>query len=96
MSNIHRSRDARKVLEFDITTHKKGFISETTIDGSATKEYFQFKEIHKVLHHPGVGVEIVNYNDHRRVFYNDEEGKSQILYDAINGTMLTWMNSNLN
>lgn len=93
---VHKSKDARKVLEFDITTHKKGFISETTIDEIVTKEYFQFDEIHQVLHHPGKGVEIVMYNDKRRVFYNDEEGLSLVLYDAINGTMETWINTNLN
>jgi len=91
-----RFKDAKKVLEFDITTHTKGFIAESTIEGIVTKEYFQFKEIHQVIHHPGKGVEIVNYNDKRRVFYNDELGKSQELYDAINSTMSTWMNSNLN
>ena len=94
--SIHKSKDAKKVLEFDITTHKKGFICESTVDGIITKEYFQFKEIHQILHHEGIGVEIVNFNDKRRVFYNDEPGNSVILYDAINNTMLTWMNSNLN
>ena len=96
MSSIHKSKDAQKVREFDITTHKKGFISETTVDGTTVKEYFQFKEIHQIIHHPNTGVEIVGYNGKRRVFYNDVPGDAQILYNAINTTMLNWMESNLN
>ena len=92
----HKSKDAKKVLEFDITTHKKGFVSETTVDGNTIKEYFQFKEIQQIIHHTNVGVEIVGLNNSRRVFYNDGIGESQVLYDAINNTMITWMNSNLN
>lgn len=91
-----RTRDAKKVLEYDISTYRKGFVAETIIDGIVTKEYFQFKQIHKVLHHPGKGVEIVGYNKDRRVFYNDGDGESQILYEAINTTMINWMKSNLN
>ena len=91
-----KAKDARKVLDFDITTHIKGFIAETIINGSVYKEYFQFKEIHQVIHHPAVGVEIVGYNNKIRVFYNDEEGKSQLLYDGINVAMAAWMNSNFN
>jgi len=89
-----KSKDAKKVLEFDITTHRKGFVSETIVNGVIVKEYFQFKEIYQILHHPGKGVEIINYNDKRRVFYNDEEGRSEVLYKAINNTMSKWMNSN--
>lgn len=91
-----KSKDAKKVTEFDITTHKKGFIAESTIDGDTIKEYFQFREIHQIIHHVGIGVEVVFYNEHRRVFYNDEPGMSQSLYDAINLNLLNWMNSNLN
>ena len=96
MSNNILSKNAKKSIIFDITTHTKGFISESTIEGNTTKGYFQFKEIHELIHHPGVGVEIVGYNDRRRVFYNDETGKSLELYDAINAKMLSWMDSNLN
>lgn len=91
-----KSKNARKTIEFDITTHTKGFISETIVDGNIIREYFQFKEIHQIIHHPDIGVEIVNYNNGRRVFYNDVPGESQTLYDAINTNMLTWMDSNLN
>ena len=92
----HKSKDAKKVLEYDITTHTKGFIAESAIDGSIVKEYFQFSEIHQIIHHPNIGVEIVNHNDKRRVFYNDVLGDSEILYDDINSSLLNWMNSNLN
>ena len=96
MPNPMKSKDARKVLEFNINTHTKGFTAETTIDGSSVKEYFHFREIHQIIHHPNRGVEIVSYNDSRRVFYNDEPGESQQLYDAINGAMVSYMKSNLN
>lgn len=90
-------KDAKKILEFDIITKTKGFIAETTtVDGIVVRNYFQYKEIHQVIHHPDKGVEIVNYNERRKVFYNDEPGESLILFDAINNTMLVWMNSNLN
>ena len=92
----HKSKDAQKVLNFDITVHTKGFISETIIDGNIIKEYFQYKEIHQVIHHFGKGIEIIGYNNKRRVFYNDVLGEAEALYDAINETMTTWMNSNLN
>ena len=92
----HKSKDAQKVLEFDIVTYTKGFTSEVTIDGSLIKEYFQFKEIHQIVHHPDIGVEIVGYNGGRRVFYNDVSGESLILFNSINNTMIAWMNSNLN
>ena len=92
----HKSKDARKVLEYDITAYTKGFVAETVIDGSTVKEYFQFREIHQIIHHPDVGVEIVGYNGGRRVFYNDVVGESLILYDVLNVPLLAWMNSNLN
>lgn len=91
-----KTKDSKKTLEFDITTYTKGFVAEVIIDGNTVKEYFQFKEIHKVIHHPNIGVEIVGYNNGRRVFYNDLSGEAQTLYDAINTNMLSWMDSNLN
>ena len=91
-----KSKDATKLLTYNITTYTKGFVSETTIDGIVNKEYFQFREIHKILHHPNKGVEIVGYNKERRVFYNDIAGESTTLYTALNNAMITWMSSNLN
>ena len=92
----HISKDAKKVKEFNIEAYTKGFTSNYTLDGIVTNEYFQYKEIYQILHHPNVCVEIVNFNGGRRVFYNDVPGESQILFDLINTTMTTWMNSNLN
>jgi hypothetical protein len=92
----HKSKDAKKVKEFDIEAYTKGFTSTYTFNGIVTNEYFQYKEIYQVLHYPDIGVEIVNYNGARRVFYNDVPGESQILFDIIDSTITTWMNSNLN
>ena len=92
----HKSKDAQKVLVFDITTHTKGFIAETNVDGNTTKQYFQYNHIQEIILHSGVGVEIVEQNQKRRVFYNDEVGKASELFVAINATMLIWMDSNLN
>lgn len=96
MSEHIKSKDARKVLEFDITAHRKGFISENSIGGVVTREYFHYREIYKVIHHVGKGVEIVNYNEKRRVFYNDNNSETQVLYDILNNKILKWMNSNRN
>ena len=90
------SKDAKKVKTFVITAYTKGFTSTYTFDSIITNEYFQFKEIYQVLHYPNVGVEVVNYNGGRRVFYNDVVGESQILFDTINNALVSWMNSNLN
>lgn len=92
----HKSKDAKQALEFDIEVKTKGFISSITIDGSLIVEHFQYKEIHQIIHHPDRGVEIIGYNDRHRVFYNDEPGQSQVLFDLINNMMISWMNSNLN
>ena len=52
--------------------------------------------MYQLIHYPNVGVEIVNFNGERRVFYNDIVGQSQILFDLINNAIISWMNSNLN
>jgi len=91
-----KSNDAKKVKEFDILTYAKGFVASNTTDGILTQEFFQFKEIQQIIHYVNTGVEIVFFNGKRRVFYNDLAGQSLILYNALNSTMLTWMNSNLN
>jgi len=90
-----KSKNAKKTLEFDITTFKQGFVSETTIDGSTIKEIFHFKQIRQIIHHPGRGVEIVEHNEGRRVFYNDVEGESLLLFDAIKVNMDSWLDSNI-
>lgn len=90
------SKNSDKTLEYNITTHKKGFSSTTLKDGKNVTEYFQFKEISQIIHHPDIGIEIIGYNNGRRVFYNDIDGESLNLYTALNQTMVTWMESNLN
>jgi len=90
------SKDAKKVKNFEIDTYTKGFTASSLVDGILTQEYFQFKEIQKIIHYPDRCVEIVSNNGTRRVFYNDTLGKSQELYDGLNNTMVSWMNSNLN
>ena len=92
-----KAKDAQKIKEFDIFSYTKGFVaSSIDNEGNTVQEYFQFKEIHKIIHFPGRGVEIVYFNQSRRVFYNDAVGESLILYDLLNNTMTSWMNSNLN
>ena len=91
-----KSKDAKAVKEYDIETYTKGFVAESTIDGIVTKEYFQFREIQQIIHYPETGIEVVFFNGRRRVFYNDALGESQLLYNAVNNTMISWMNSNLN
>ena len=92
-----KAKDAKKIREFDIYSYTKGFVaSSLDNEGHTVQEYFQFREIHKIIHYSGRGVEIVYFNGSRRVFYNDEEGESLILYDLLNNAMTSWMNSNLN
>lgn len=92
-----KAKDAKKIREFDIYTYTKGFVAESLDDeGNTVQEYFQFKEIHKIIHFPERGVEVVYFNESRRVFYNDEIGESTILYNLLNNTLVAWMNSNLN
>ena len=97
----HLSKDAKKVRTFAITCYTKGFTSTFTAQDEnnndiITNEYFQFKEIYQIIHYPDVGVEIVNFNGGRRVFYNDVSGESQILFDLVNNALISWMSSNLN
>lgn len=91
-----KSNDAKKVLNFNITTKTKGFTSVTTVDGDTVSEFFLFSKITQIIHHPGVGVEIVVDSGERRVFYNNTVGMSQTIYDTINNAMVSWVNSNLN
>lgn len=89
-------KDAKKVIQFNITLYKKGFSSSYQDKDNTINEYFQFKEIYQIIHYPGRGVEVVNFDTSRRVFYNDESGKSLELFNLLNTTMLDWMASNLN
>lgn len=91
-----KSNDAKKVLNFNIVTKTKGFTSTSTVGTDTISEYFLFSKITQIIHHPGVGVEIVVDSGDRRVFYNSTAGMSQTIYDTINNAMLSWINSNLN
>lgn len=91
-----KGKNAQKNIEYDIITYTKGFITTTVIDGKIIEEYFQFREINQIIHHPDVGVEIVFYNSKRKVFYNDLGGESLVIFDQLNNTMKAWMDSNLN
>jgi hypothetical protein len=92
----HKTNDAKRVREFDIETYRKGFVVKNTLNDIITQEYFQFKEIQKIIYYPDTGVEIININGDIRVFYNDSSGASAELFDALNDTMIDWMKSNLN
>ena len=91
----HLTNDAKKLREYDINTHKKGFTAESIVDGNTISEYFQFKEIHKIIYHP-TAIEIISYNGSVRVFYNDKLLETIDIYEAITNRMLVWMNSNRN
>jgi len=97
----YKSKDSQKVKEFNINCYTKGFTSDFTLKDEnnndiLTYEYFQFKEIYQLIHYPNVGVEVLNFNGERRVFYNDIAGQSQLIFDLINNAIISWMNSNLN
>ena len=96
MSKKYKSKDAKGAKEYDITALTKGFITTTVVDGKTIEEFFQFKEINQIIHHSDVGVEIVFYNTKRTLFYNDIGGESLVIFNLLNNTMRTWMESNLN
>lgn len=93
---MSKAKDAKKLKEYDIYAYTKGFVAESTVDGIVTTDYFQYKQIYNILHHPNVGIEIIGYNGSRRIFYHDDDGDSVILFDLIKSRMLAWMNSNKN
>ena len=96
MQKNYKTKDAKGAKEYDITALTKGFITTTVVDGKTIEEYFQFREINQIIYHPDIGVEIVAYNTKRTVFYNDVGGESLVIFNLLNDTMRTWMNSNLN
>lgn len=69
-------------------------MAQSTVNSTLTQEFFQFKEIQKIIHYPDAGVEIVFFNGTRRVFYNNGVGESLVLFNTLNDTMLTWMGLN--
>jgi hypothetical protein len=94
--SLLESKDAKKVKTFSIKTYTKGFTSTYILNEITTNEYFQFREISQIIYYPNIGVEVVNFNGNRRVFYNDTQGESEVLFDTINTAMIKWMGSNLN
>lgn len=90
-----KTNDSKKLREYDINAHRKGFTAESIVDGNIISEYFQFNEINKIIYHSNA-IEIVNYNESVRVFYNDKTTETLDLYEAITNKMLVWMNSNRN
>ena len=91
-----KSKDAKKLKEYNIVAVRKGLIITSIEDGKDVVEYHQFDKIHEIIHHPGRGVEIVGHNKYRKMYYNDKEGESEIIRDAIINQMINWMSSNAN
>lgn len=91
----YRSRDSKKLKEYDITPVRKGLIAVSTDETKIeTTDYIQFNRVHEIIHHPGSCIEIIYHSNERTRFYNDTE--SQIIYNAIISTMEKWLKSNVN
>jgi len=88
--------DSKNLKEYDILAYTKGFVASSTINGITTQDYFQYKEIYNIGHHPNIGVEIIGYNKNRRIFYNNNDGESTILFTLLTDKMQAWMVSNNN
>lgn len=86
-----KSKDAKKLKEFDINIYSEGFIALSKTDDIITQEYFQFKEIQKIVYYPDTGVEVVFFNDKRKVFYNDIPEESMNLFELLNSKMISWL-----
>ena len=91
-----KSKDAKSLKEYNISDYTKGFVATSVLNGIITTDYFQYRNIYNIIHHSGIGVEIICYNGTRRIFYHNTVGDSQILFDLINTRMSTWVGSNLN
>lgn len=87
-----KSKDAKKIKEFEIKISRKGFSASSYINNNVfSQEYFLFAEIQQIIHYPGTGVEIINHSGKRRVFYNDETGGSLNLFNELHKNMITWL-----
>ena len=91
-----KPKDAKGLTEYDIFAYTKGFVAQSVVNGITVVDYFQYKEIYNIVHHPNVGIEIIGYSGNRRIFYHDNDGDSVILFDLIKSKMLDWMQSNRN
>lgn len=87
------TKNAKNTKNFAVTTYNKGFIIIDTTDTIITQEFFQFKEIQRIVLYPTTGVEVIFYNSNRRVFYNNTTD-SQTLFNTLTNSMTTWMNLN--
>lgn len=87
-----KTQDAKKLKEFEIIPFRKGFVSSSKTEDIVMNEFFQYKEISQIIHHMNVGVEIINYNGGRRLFYNVEREKSEELYNSLNKRIFEWLN----
>lgn len=63
-----KSNDAKNLTDYNITAYTKGFVASGVFNNIMTNNYFQYKEIYNVVHHVGVGVEIICYNGIRKIF----------------------------
>jgi hypothetical protein len=91
-----KTKDAKNLKEYNITIYQKGFLASSIYKGNTINEYFQYRQIYNIIHHPNIGIEIVAYNGFRKVFYHDLDGESQFLFDSIIGKMNEWLGLNLN
>lgn len=91
-----KPKDSKGLNEYDILTYNKGFTAKRFINGNTISDYFQYKEIYNLVHHPNVGIEIIEYNGNRRIFYHDEDGDSVILFNLVKAKIQDWLQSNKN
>ncbi len=91
-----KPKDAKGLKEYDILAYTKGFIAQSVVDGNTINDYFQYKQIYNIVHHPNVGIEIIGYHGNRRIFYHDDDLDTIILFNLIASKMLNWMQSNVN
>lgn len=91
-----KAKDAKNLKEYDILAYTKGLVSTSVENGIITNDFFQYKQIYNIVHHPNTGIEIIGYNGNRRIFYHDTDGESLILFTLISDKMNAWMQSNNN
>ena len=91
-----KPKDAKNLKEYDVDSYTKGFIAGSTVNNITTQDYFQYKQIYNIIHHPNTGVEIIGYNGNRRIFYHDLNDDSIILFGLLKDKMQIWMQSNKN
>jgi len=91
-----KSKDAKRLKEYNIDIYTKGFVATSILNGITTNDFFHYKKIYNILHHKNIGIEIICHNGTRRVFYHDLDGESEYLFNLVSDKMVTWMQSNKN